>query len=185
MMKLSTLRYGEEAYDLRLNQPRNIRLELGVFAVCRTENALCEAGVSTLADMRNLNTIITAKLDEYALRSAAPKPLFVRAMEYLGKLQIDTRKIERLPQYFRPPWTNIDHNRFDNELRAIRRGASKNRFQAVTFHILNEKYEHHSKIYIDGSKKDEKVGHVVVLSKSTIKKDNSHKTRSTALSNQP
>jgi hypothetical protein len=30
-----------------------------VFAVCRTENALCEAGVSALADMRNLNTTIT------------------------------------------------------------------------------------------------------------------------------
>jgi hypothetical protein len=32
---------------------------------------------------------------QYALRPAAPKPLFVRAMEYLGKLQIETRKIER------------------------------------------------------------------------------------------
>jgi hypothetical protein len=34
------------------------------------------------------------KSDKYALRPAAPKPLFVRAMEYFGKLQIDTRKIE-------------------------------------------------------------------------------------------
>jgi hypothetical protein len=51
---------------------------------------------------------------------------------------------------------NIDHNKFDYELCAIRRGAS------------NEKYEHHSKIYTDGSKKDEKVGHAVVLSESTI-----------------
>jgi hypothetical protein len=33
---------------------------MGVFAVCLTENALCEAGVSTLIDMRNLNTTITA-----------------------------------------------------------------------------------------------------------------------------
>jgi disulfide oxidoreductase YuzD len=87
-------------------------------------------------------------------------------MEYLGKL--DTRKIERLPRYFRPPWTNIDHNRFDYELCAIRRGASNDRFQSTTFHILNEKYEHHSKIYTDGSKKDEKVGYVVVLCETTI-----------------
>jgi hypothetical protein len=64
------------------------------------------------------------KLDEYALRPAIPKPLFVRAMELLEKLLIDTRKIERSPQYFRPPWTNIDHKRFDYELCAIRRGAS-------------------------------------------------------------
>jgi hypothetical protein len=71
---------------------------------------------------------------------------------------VDTRKIERSPQYFRPPWTNINHNRFDNELCSIRRGASNERFQAETFRILNEKYECHSKIYTDRSKKDEKVG---------------------------
>jgi hypothetical protein len=149
-----------------------------VFAVWRSENALCEAGVSTLADMRNLNTTITSirfisnlnhpirpyflnptKLDEYALRPAAPKLLFVRAMKYFGKLQINTRKIEHPPQYFRPPWTNIDHNRFYYKLCAIRRGASNERFRAETFRILNEKYEHHSKIYTDRSKKkDEKVG---------------------------
>jgi hypothetical protein len=86
----------------------------------------------------------TTKLDEYALRPAAPKPLFVRTMEYLGKLQIDTRKIECLPQYIRSPdlQTNIDHNRFDYKLCVIRRGASNDRFQADTFRILNEKYEH-------------------------------------------
>jgi hypothetical protein len=75
-----------------------------------------------------------------------------------------------LPQFLRPPWTNIDHNRFDYELCSIRRGASNERFQAETFRILNEKYEHHSKIYTDGSKKDEKVRFAVVLSESTIKK---------------
>jgi hypothetical protein len=118
-MILSTSRYGEEAYGSaskavlkKLEPTQNRGIRLGVFAVCRTENALCEAGVSTLADMRNLNTTITAirfisnpnhpirpyflsstKLDDYALRSAAPKTLFVRAMEQLGKLQIDTRKM--------------------------------------------------------------------------------------------
>jgi hypothetical protein len=102
-----------------------------------------KAGVSTFSDIRNLNTTITAirfisnlnyrirpfclnptKLVEYALQPAVPKPFFVRAMEHLGKLQIDTRKIERSPQYFIPPWTNIDLNKFDYELCAIRRGAS-------------------------------------------------------------
>jgi hypothetical protein len=69
MIKLSTLKYGEEAYGsaskavLKKLEPthnRGIRFALGVFAVCRTQSALCEAGVSTLADMRNLNTTITA-----------------------------------------------------------------------------------------------------------------------------
>jgi hypothetical protein len=43
------------------------------------------------------NWLNPTKLDEYALRLAAPKSLFVREMEYFGKLQINTRKIERLP----------------------------------------------------------------------------------------
>jgi hypothetical protein len=43
------------------------------------------------------------------------------------------------------------HNRFDYELSEIRRGASNDRIQAETFRILNEKYEHHSKINTDGS----------------------------------
>jgi hypothetical protein len=91
-------------------------------------------------------------------------------MEYLGKLQIDTKKFECLPQYFRPPWTNIDHNRLDYELCAIRRGASNDRFQAETFRILNEQFEYHSKIYTDRTKKYVKVGYAVVLSESTIKR---------------
>jgi hypothetical protein len=106
--------------------------------------------------MRNLNTTITVirfisnpnhpirlfclnpiELDECALQPAASKPLFVRAMEYFGKLQIDTRKIERLPQYFRPQRTNIDHNRFVYEPCAIRLGASNDRFQAFSTKSTN------------------------------------------------
>jgi hypothetical protein len=69
MIILSTLRYGEKVYGsaskpvLKKLEPthnRGIRLTLGVFAVCHNENAPCKAGVSTLADMRNLNTTITA-----------------------------------------------------------------------------------------------------------------------------
>jgi hypothetical protein len=68
MIILSTLSYGEETYGsassvLKKLEPthnRGIRLALEVFAVCLTENALCEAGVSTLVGMRNLNTTITA-----------------------------------------------------------------------------------------------------------------------------
>jgi hypothetical protein len=41
---------------------------LGVFAVCRTENALCEAGVSTIVDMKKQaqspNTTIFLKSDQ-------------------------------------------------------------------------------------------------------------------------
>jgi hypothetical protein len=47
-------------------------------------------------------------------------------------------------------------DQIDYELYAIRRGASNDKFQVEIFRILNEKYEHHSKIYTDGSKKKTK-----------------------------
>jgi hypothetical protein len=37
-----------------------VNLALGVFANCKTENALCKAGFLTLAEMRELNTTIVA-----------------------------------------------------------------------------------------------------------------------------
>jgi hypothetical protein len=158
-----------------------------VFAVCLTENALCEAGVFTLAGMRNLYTTITAiriiNNPNHPIRPYCLNPTkleeYVLAMEYFGKLEIETRKIERSPQYFRPLWTNIDHNWFDYELYAIRRGVSNGRFQAETFRILNEKYEHHSKIYTDGSKirRKRRIRRVVL----TKRKHNKKKTIPTKL----
>jgi hypothetical protein len=69
MIILSTIRYEEEAYGsasktvlnkLETTHNRGIKLALEVFAVYHTENALCKAGVSTLADIRNLHITITA-----------------------------------------------------------------------------------------------------------------------------
>jgi hypothetical protein len=59
------------------------------------------------------------KIDEYALRAKTPKPLFIRAAEHLGTLQIDMRKTEITSQYNRPPWTTIDHQEHNLELCAI------------------------------------------------------------------
>jgi hypothetical protein len=107
---------------------RGVRLVLGIFAVSRTENALCEAKITTLTEMRKLNNTkatireVTnkehpirlfctnpSKIDEYPLRSKIPKPIFIRAALHLGTLQIEMRKIETIPQYNRPIWTTIDH----------------------------------------------------------------------------
>jgi hypothetical protein len=35
---------------------KGFRLALGIFAICKMENALCEAGVPTLSEMKELNT---------------------------------------------------------------------------------------------------------------------------------
>jgi hypothetical protein len=69
MIVLSTLRYGESIYGtitkpaLKTLVPihnKGVKLALGVFAICKTENALCEVVFPTLALMRELNTTIVA-----------------------------------------------------------------------------------------------------------------------------
>jgi hypothetical protein len=45
----TTLRYGESV--LRTIEPvhhKGVKIALGVFVICKTENALCEAGLPTL-----------------------------------------------------------------------------------------------------------------------------------------
>jgi hypothetical protein len=58
------MKYGEEAYGsateallkkLEPTHKRDIRLTLGAFAVSRTKNVLCEAGMTKLAEMRKLD----------------------------------------------------------------------------------------------------------------------------------
>jgi hypothetical protein len=65
---LSTLKYGETAYGsasrtgLRKLDPIHqigVRLALGTFAMCKTENVLCEARLPTITEMRGENTMKT------------------------------------------------------------------------------------------------------------------------------
>jgi hypothetical protein len=62
------LRYSETAYGsafkvmLRKLDPIHhigVRLALGTIAVCKTENVLCEAELTTLMEMRDENTMKT------------------------------------------------------------------------------------------------------------------------------
>jgi hypothetical protein len=94
--------------------------------------------------------------------TSTPKQLFVRASESFGNLQIDPRRIEKTPQYIRPPWINITNQQYDFELCKIERGASNERFRKETARILEDRYKHHTKIYTDGSKKEERVCYALV-----------------------
>jgi hypothetical protein len=121
MIVLGTLRYGEETYgsateavlkNIKPTHNRGIRLALNTFALSRTENVLCETGMTILTEMRKFSNtkstirVVTnkedsirplctnlPKIDENALR---------RAAEQLGTFKIDMRKIEITPQYNRP-----------------------------------------------------------------------------------
>jgi hypothetical protein len=47
------------------------------------------------------------------------KPIFIRAIEYLGQLQIDVRRIETTPTYLRTPWMKSRYEQIDQSLCAI------------------------------------------------------------------
>jgi hypothetical protein len=108
-----------------------------------------------------------SKIDEYELRPKTPKPLFIQAAEHLSTWQIVLKKIEITPRYNRPPWTTIDHQQHDFEICAIIRGSNNQRFRAETNQILKEKTRY-TKIYLDGSKKEEEVEYAAVWEEQTI-----------------
>jgi hypothetical protein len=65
MIVLSTLRYGEEAYgpascvvlrQLDAVHHKGVKLAMGTFVICRTENLLCEAGLAKVDEIRKLNS---------------------------------------------------------------------------------------------------------------------------------
>jgi hypothetical protein len=74
-------------------------MALGVFIVCKTDNALCETGLPTLAEMRELNTaIVAARIltnseqpmdqkiqEEYAMKTSTSRPIFIKAIETFGE----------------------------------------------------------------------------------------------------
>jgi hypothetical protein len=118
MIVLSILRLEESIYK-RATKPalepihnKGVKLALGVFAICKTENTLCEAGLPTLSEMRELNTTIVATRvlmnerhpirhlftncrtqDEHAMRKGTPSPIFMKTIDKFGELGVDTRKV--------------------------------------------------------------------------------------------
>jgi hypothetical protein len=79
--------------------------------------------------------------DHYATKPTTPKPMFIRA--------IDTRKIEPIPTFMRPPWKEMDEDRID----LILKGSKSERFRREAAKIIQEKYERHVKIYTDGPRR--------------------------------
>jgi hypothetical protein len=190
MIVLSTLRYGEEAYgsascvvlrQLDAVHHKGVRLALGTFVICRTENLLCEAGLAKLNEIAKLNSTKSAiriltntdhpnrpyftnpnKQDEYAMRLRKPQSLFIRTAEYIGKTQIDIRRMETLSRYDRPPWKPVDEKQHDVRLSAFGPGTSSERYRTDTARTLEADY--------DGSKIGDKVGYAIVKEEHTIRK---------------
>jgi ribonuclease HI len=153
------------------------------------ENVLCEAGLAKLDENRKLNSTKLAiriltntdhpirpyftnpnKLDEYAMRTRNPQPLYIKIAKYLGETQIDISRIEMSPRYNRPPWKPLNEKQFDVRLSAFGPGNSSERYRTKTAGTLDEDCGNHVKIYTDGSKLGDKVGYDIVKEAHTIKK---------------
>jgi ribonuclease HI len=93
--------------------------------------------------------------DHYAMKPGSPKPFFIRAAELLGQMDIDRRKVEKTPDYIRTPWYKDDRKSMDWSLCKMKKGTQK---------------EIHTRIYIDGSKKEEKVRYAVVTDQQSTRR---------------
>jgi hypothetical protein len=141
-----------------------VRLAFGTFAVCKTENVICEAESPTLTEMRDENTMKTGIriltnenhptrsqmiyqniYDDYAIKTGSPKPFFIRAAELLGRMNIDGRKVVKTPDYIRTPWYIDDGKSMDWSLCKMRKGTPNEIL------LVNEKYNVHTRIYIDAT----------------------------------
>jgi hypothetical protein len=107
---------------------------------------------------------------EYATKPRTIKPIFIRAIENLGQLQTDVRRIETTPYYIGLPW--IDQSFMRKVASDLRRSTAK---------ILEEKFNKNIKIYTDGSKKNEKFECVVIKLNQKFKNDSNHKIWATVL----
>jgi hypothetical protein len=122
---------------------KGVRLALGTFAVCRPDNVLHKARISTLAEIREQGTariairVITNEShplrsyfmnnkvhDEYAIKPRTIKLIFIRAIEYLGQLQRDVKRIEATSYYLRPSWRKDQYEQIDQLLCEIPKGSS-------------------------------------------------------------
>jgi hypothetical protein len=89
--------------------------------------------------------------DDYAMKPGSPKLFFKRAAELLGKIDIDERKVEKTPDYLRPPWYTDDGKSMDWSLCKMRKRTPNEIVRAEFQELVNEKYN-------DGSKTEEKLG---------------------------
>jgi hypothetical protein len=147
MIVLSTLRCGEETYgsascavlrQLDAFHHNGVRLALGTFVICRTENLLCEAGLAKLDENRKLKSTKSAiriltntdhisriRINWTSMRCGQEnsQPPFISTAEYLSETQIDIRRIEMSPRYNRPLWKPVNEKQFDLRVSAFGPGT--------------------------------------------------------------
>jgi hypothetical protein len=83
---------------------------------------------------------------------------------------IDGRKVGKTPDYIRTTWYTDDGKSMDWSLCKMRKGTPNEIFRAEFQELVNEKYKDYTRIYTDGSKKEEKEGYAVVTDQQSTRK---------------
>jgi hypothetical protein len=166
MIILSTLMYGDKVYGsaskdvLRKLDPihyRGVRVAFETFAVCKTENVLCKAGLPTLTEMRDENTDRNKYIDEqkppYQTTNYKPEPLprlcnenrITKTLLHTSGRSSRTNGHQRKksPDYIGTPCYTEDGKTMDWSLCKMRKGTPNKIFRAEFQELVNEKYNDH------------------------------------------
>jgi hypothetical protein len=85
-------------------------------------------------------------------------------------MDIDGRKVEKTLDYKRTQWYTDDGRSMDWALCKMRKGTLIEIFRAEFQKLVNEKYNDHTRIHTDGSKKEEKEGYAVITDQQSIRR---------------
>jgi hypothetical protein len=61
--------------------------------------------------------------NDFVMKPGSPKPFFIRAAELLEQMDMNGRKVEKTPDYIRPPWYTDDGKSIDWSLCKMRKGT--------------------------------------------------------------
>jgi hypothetical protein len=96
------------------------------------------------------------------MKPGSPKPFFKRVAELLGQMDIDGRKVEKTPDYMRPPWYTDDGKSLDWSLCKMRKGTPNEIFR-IPRTCKRKIQRPHKDLQLHRRKKEEKVGYAFVI----------------------
>jgi hypothetical protein len=152
---------------------KGLRIALGAFCVCRTENIMCESGFESLAEKekaKNSSHPVNGWFKEkeahedYALKPKLSGPFFVRALKACSSLDTVERQLEH------PPWIGDNMEDVNLQMTAIPNGTATARIKAEMEQTIEEGgLEEYIRVYTDGSLMEDRVGCAIICEAREIK----------------
>jgi len=194
-MILSVIEYGIATYSsaktstlktLNTLHNQGIRLALGAFRSSRIENLLCEAGMASLEQRRELLTtqtairvaanknhplktsiINTAEVNKFIARPKITKPFYIRAQLSTKNLDINLDDVWEIEHQQHAPWVR---GRFtlDTSMQKFEKDNNDRVIQSEFLEMQQNRFQHLTPIFTDGSKMAEKTGCGIITPAESI-----------------